>query len=79
MVTEPLSAEAQAATKDSVAAAGRVAPELGIRAGAFVTEVSNAFLSGLAVSCIVVAMVAAAGSLFALRYLPARAVRSTPD
>ncbi len=78
-VFNSLPAEAQAATKDSVAAAGRVAPELGIRAGAFVSEVSNAFLSGLAVSCIVVAVVAAAGSFFALRYLPARAVRATLD
>ena len=59
-------------TLESVAAAGRVAPQLGERAGAFITEVSNAFLAGLAVSCIMVAGVAAAGSLFALRFLPAR-------
>lgn len=72
-----LPAEAQSLTKDSVAAAGRVAPQLGTRAAGFLTEVSNAFLSGLAVSCLVVAGVAAAGSLFALRFLPAR-VASSP-
>ena len=71
-VFNSLPAEARSLTKDSVAAAGRVAPQLGARAGAFFTEVSSAFLSGLAVSCVVVAAVAAAGSLFALRFLPAR-------
>ena len=68
-----LPAEAQALTKDSVAAVGSLAPQLGAKAGPFVTEVSNAFLAGLAVSCLVVAGVAAAGSMFALRFLPARA------
>jgi EmrB/QacA subfamily drug resistance transporter len=72
-VFSSLPSEAQAATQDSVAAAGRIAPTLGAQAGAYVTEVSNAFLSGLAVSCVVVATVALAGSLFALRFLPARA------
>jgi len=52
----------QSLTKDSVAAAGRVAPQLGSSAGKYLSEVSNAFLSGLAVACIVVATVAAAGS-----------------
>ncbi len=70
-----LPAQAQAATKDSVAAAAQVAPQLGTQAGAFVNEVSNAFLAGLATSCVVVAAVAAAGSMFALRFLPARARR----
>ena len=68
---------ARSLTRESVAAAGRVAPQLGLRAGPFLGEVSNAFLAGLAVSCVVVAGVAAAGSLFALRYLPAR-VASPP-
>jgi EmrB/QacA subfamily drug resistance transporter len=68
-----LPADAQALTKESVAAVGSIAPQLGAQAGPFVTEVSNAFLSGLAVSCLVVAGVAAAGSMFALRFLPARA------
>ena len=68
-----LAPQAQRATEDSVAAAARVAPNLGAQAGAYVAEVSNAFLSGLAVSCVVVAGVAIAGSLFALRFLPARA------
>ncbi len=77
-VFDSLPAGAQSLTKDSVAAAGRVAPQLGTRAAAYVTEVSNAFLSGLAVSCLVVAGVAATGSLFALRYLPARESTVTP-
>ncbi len=70
-----LPAQAQALTKDSVAAAARVAPQLGSNASRYLSEVSNAFLSGLSVSCIVVAAVAAAGSLFALRYLPARGIQ----
>ena len=74
-----LPSDAQALTKDSVAAAGRVATQLGSRAGTYITEVSNAFLSGLAVSCLVVAGVAAAGSLFALRYLPARIATTFSD
>ncbi len=68
-----LGPELQAATEDSVAAAGRIAPGLGAQAPAYVTEVSDAFLAGLSVSCMVVAGVAIAGSIFALRYLPARA------
>ncbi|MEP4650377.1 MAG: MFS transporter, partial [Ilumatobacter sp.] len=63
---------ARAATEESVAAAGTVAPTLGELAGVYLTDVSDAFLSGLSVACLVVAGVAAAGSLFALRYLPAR-------
>ena len=74
-----LPADVRSLTEDSVAAVGRVAPQLGAQAGAFVDEVSSAFLSGLAVACLVVAAVAAAGSLFALRFLPARAAAgSTP-
>lgn len=65
--------EAQVATEDSVGAAQFVARELGALAPTYLDEVSQAFLSGLAVACLVVAAVAAAGSLFALRYLPARA------
>ncbi len=72
-VFSSLGPDAQRATEDSVAAAARVAPALGAQAGAYFTEVSNAFLSGLAVSCMMVAGVAIAGSLFALRFLPARA------
>lgn len=68
-----LPAAAQSLTRDSVAAVGSIAPQLGPNAGAFVTEVSDAFLAGLAVACVVVAGVAFAGSLFALRFLPARA------
>lgn len=68
-----LSTEAQEVTRESVAAVGTLAPQLGAQAGPFFNEVSDAFLAGLAVSCIVVAVVAAAGSMFALRLLPARA------
>ena len=74
-----LTAEAQEVTRDSVAAVGSLTPQLGAQAGPFVTEVSDAFLAGLAVSCVVVAAAAAAvagagaGSMFALRFLPARA------
>jgi EmrB/QacA subfamily drug resistance transporter len=67
-----LPSSAQQLTEESVVAAGAVAPNLGGQAGAFLTEVSDAFLAGLAVSCVVVAGVAFAGSLFALRFLPAR-------
>jgi EmrB/QacA subfamily drug resistance transporter len=72
-VIESLPAEARLATEESVAAAGIVARSLGQVAPAYLTEVSDAFLAGLGVACLVVAAVAAAGSLFALRFLPARA------
>ncbi len=65
--------EARELTGESIVAAGQVAQQIGPSGAALVTEVSEAFLSGLAISCIVVAGVAAAGSLFALRFLPSRA------
>jgi Major Facilitator Superfamily len=68
-----LPAAAQEASRDSVVAAARVAGDLGKNAPAFFSEVSNAFLSGLSTACWVVAGVAFAGSLVALRFLPARA------
>lgn len=68
-----LTAEAQQATEDSVAAAGAVAPMLGADAPAYLSEVSDAFLSGLSVACLTVKVVTLAGSAFALRFLPARA------
>jgi EmrB/QacA subfamily drug resistance transporter len=64
---------ARAATEDSIVAAARVAGTLGDKAGPFFNEVSNAFLAGLSSACLVVAAIAAAGSMFALRFLPARA------
>ncbi len=67
-----LPAEAQATTEESIVAAGFIAGDLGTNASAFLNEISDAFLAGLAVSCLVVAGVAMAGSLFALRFLPAR-------
>ena len=73
-IVEALPAEARLATEESVGAAQFVAAELGDLAPGFLAEVNNAFLSGLAVGCLVAAGVAAAGALFALRYLPARAV-----
>ena len=76
-----LSEEAREVTEESVVGAGQVAQTLGADAPAFLDEISDAFLSGLAVSCLVVAAVAMAGSIFALRFLPARAQErsETPD
>ena len=72
-VVESLPAAAREATEESVAAAGIVAGDLGQLAPAYLAEVNDAFLAGLAVACLAVAGVAAAGALFALRFLPARA------
>jgi Na+/melibiose symporter-like transporter len=73
-VFSALPQEAQDATADTVGAAGAVAQQLDLTtANAYLTGVSEAFLSGLSVACLVAAAVAAAGSLFALRMLPARA------
>ena len=47
--------------------------ELGADAPAYLAQVNDAFLSGLHVGCFVAAGVAAAGAVFALRFLPARA------
>ena len=69
-----LPSEAREATEDTVAAAPFVAeqmPEAFVPA--YFAEVSDAFLAGLAVACLVAAGVALAGALFAARYLPARA------
>lgn len=68
-----LPAEAREATEESVAAAGQIAPQLGPQAADYLDAVNEAFLSGLSVACTVVAGVVAAGSIFALRFLPARA------
>jgi EmrB/QacA subfamily drug resistance transporter len=65
--------EAQHATEESVGAAQQVAHHLGAGAPAFLTDVSNAFLSGLSVACLVVAGVAFVGAVIAARFLPARA------
>ncbi len=65
--------EAQAATKESVAAAGIIARDLGPNAAAFVDQVNDAFLSGLGAGCFVAAGVALAGAVFASRFLPASA------
>ena len=73
-VFSSLPQQAQDATADTVGAAAVVAQQLDLAtANAYLAEVSEAFLSGLSVACLVAAAVAAAGSLFALRMLPARA------
>jgi EmrB/QacA subfamily drug resistance transporter len=63
-------------SKDSIVAAANIARELGSNGRAFFTEVSNSFLSGLSVACLVVAGVALAGSLFAWRFLPSHAAHA---
>lgn len=69
-----LPAEAQRATEDTVAAAPIVADRMPEQfVSAYLAEVSDAFLAGLAVACLVAAGVAFAGALFAARFLPARA------
>jgi EmrB/QacA subfamily drug resistance transporter len=65
--------EARIATEESVGAAGFVAPQLGELGPAYLDEVSQAFLSGMSVACLVACAVAAAGAIFASRFLPARA------
>jgi hypothetical protein len=65
--------EAQSATRESVGAARVVAAQLGERAPAYIAQVNDAFVSGLSVGCFVAAGVAAAGALFAGRFLPAHA------
>ena len=47
-------------------------PDFHLLAPQFLTEVSDAFLSGLGIACLVVSGVVFAGALFALRFLPAR-------
>lgn len=64
---------ARHAAEESVSAAAVVAGKLGAQAPAFIGEVKDSFLSGFAIGCRVSAGVALAGSLFALRFLPARA------
>ncbi len=68
---------AREATEESMAAAQQVAPRLGDLAPGYLASVNEAFLSGLSVACLVAAAVAAGGSAFALRYLPARPIDST--
>lgn len=74
-VLEQLPAEAQELTKESVGAARSIAGQLGANAQPYLNQVNDAFLSGLSVGCFVAAGVAAAGGLFAGRFLPARAAQ----
>jgi len=72
-VFQGLPPDARRAAEESVSAAGGVASKLGAQAPAFIGEVKDSFLSGFSIGCRVSAGVAFAGSLFALRFLPARA------
>ena len=65
--------DAQELTRDSVGSARTVADNLGPQAQPYLDQVNDAFLSGLSVGCLVAAGVAAAGAVFASRFLPARA------
>lgn len=71
--------DARHLTEDSVGAAGIVAQGLGDGAPAYLDAVSEAFLSGMSVACLVAAGVAFAGSVFAARFLPARAASPSGD
>ncbi len=73
-LVQALPTEIQEVTEESVGAASLVAPELGPQASAYLAEVSDAFIAGFGVACLVVAGVAAAGALFAGRFLPARSL-----
>jgi hypothetical protein len=65
--------QTQEQTKDSVGSAHTVADHLGAQAQPYLDQVNDAFLSGLSVGSLVAAGVAAAGAVFASRFLPARA------
>ena len=65
--------QTQEQTKDSVGSARTVADHLGAQAQPYLDQVNDAFLSGLSVGSLVAAGVAAAGAVFASRFLPARA------
>jgi EmrB/QacA subfamily drug resistance transporter len=67
------------AARESVGAAYAVAGSLGDAAGPWISTVQRAFMDGFGVACLVVAGVTAAGSLFALRFLPARVAESGPQ
>ena len=70
---------AREATAESIGATGQIAAGLGPDAPLYIAEVNEAFMSGFSVACLVVAAVAAAGSLFAARFLPARAAAETAE
>jgi EmrB/QacA subfamily drug resistance transporter len=60
-------------TEESVGAARIIAAELGPNAGPYLDHVNQAFLSGLSAGTLVAAGVAAAGAIFASKFLPAQA------
>lgn len=69
--------EARHATEESVGAAGLVAAELGPIASDYLSEVSDAFLTGFSVASMVAAGTAAVAAIAVLRFLPARAAEPT--
>ena len=71
--------EARHLTEESVGAAGSVAQGLGDGAPAYLNAVNEAFLSGMSIACLVAAGVALGGSVFAARFLPARAASPGGD
>lgn len=72
-------AAGQILTEESVGAAQIVAGDLGSAAPAYLSEVSDAFISGFGVASLVVSFVAAGGALFAWKFLPARADVDAPE
>lgn len=73
-VFEQLPEIAKTATEDSVGAAGIVAERMPAPlVPGYLAEVSDAFLAGLGLACIVTAAVAICGSAIVARFLPARA------
>jgi EmrB/QacA subfamily drug resistance transporter len=77
-VLDMLPAEAQDLTRDSVGAVPVVADEMTARGfgdavPAYLDQVTDAFMSGLTVGCLVAAGVTAVGAMVAGRFLPARA------
>ncbi|MGI9605806.1 MAG: MFS transporter [Acidimicrobiales bacterium] len=63
--------EVQELTRESVAASASIGPTLGPDAATYLIEVSDAFISGFGVASLVVAAVAATGSVVAAKWLPA--------
>jgi EmrB/QacA subfamily drug resistance transporter len=70
-----LPSELQSVTAESVGAAGVIAGQLGADAPAFISQVNDAFLTGMHAACFVCAGVAFAGAIFANRFIPARAAQ----
>lgn len=72
-VFDHLPADVQHLTEESMGAARMIAVDLGPNAGPYLDHVNRAFLSGLSAGTLVAAGVAAAGVIFASKFLPAEA------